>query len=75
MRVALVIDNLNSGGAQRQLCMLAILLKRKGNEVQLFVYHPHDFFRPLLDEAGVGVRLVTNKTYVSRVFAMRRAIR
>ena len=75
MRVALVIENLNSGGAQRQLCMLAILFKRKGFDVQLFVYHPHDFFRPLLDVAGVTVKFVTNRTYMSRVFAMRREIR
>ncbi len=75
MRVALVIDNLNSGGAQRQLCMLSILLKRAGYEVQLFIYHPQDFFRPTLDEAGIAVKFVPNKNYISRILAMRREIR
>lgn len=75
MRIVLVIDSLDSGGAQRQICTLAILLKRKGHDVRLLMYHPHDFFKPVLEQAGVPVKFVPSKTYVSRVLAMRREIR
>ena len=36
-RALLVIDVLESGGAQRQLCMLAEGLKRRGHDVSVLV--------------------------------------
>ncbi len=56
MRIAFVIDNLGSGGAQRQVTELAIRLRASGRaETRVLVYHPQDFFRPALREAGVPV--------------------
>lgn len=75
MRVLCVIDNLNSGGAQRQMVMLAILLNRRGHDVRLFTYYPHDFYRPLLCEAGVPVECVQMKSKLGRILAVRKAIR
>ncbi len=75
MRIVLVIDSLNSGGAQRQICLLAILLKRKGHDVRVLMYRRYDFFKPALDQAGVPVKVVPSKNYLWRVFAMRREIR
>lgn len=75
MRIVLVIDSLNSGGAQRQMSKLALLLRREGHDVRLLMYRPHDFFKSALDEAGIPVVFVRNKNYVSRILAMRREIR
>jgi len=56
MRVLLLIDSLGSGGAQRQLCLLARELKQCGWSVQMLVYHPQfDHFGPFLAEADVPV--------------------
>lgn len=56
MKVLLVIDHLGSGGAQRQIVELACGLKRRGDMVEMFVYHlQHDFFRHQIDEMGIPV--------------------
>ena len=51
-RTLLVIDSLGSGGAQRQMVNLALGLKKRGFDVELFIYHPEDkfFFQALLDK-------------------------
>jgi glycosyltransferase involved in cell wall biosynthesis len=53
MRVALLIDSLGSGGAQRQMVELAMGLKRRSHEVTLCYYYPSSFYLPFLQEAGV----------------------
>jgi glycosyltransferase involved in cell wall biosynthesis len=75
MRIACLIDSLNSGGAQRQMCMLAPLLKKRGMEVEVLTYFPHDFFAHLLKEAGVPWRVITWRNHFGRIFAVRKAIR
>lgn len=75
MRITCVIDSLVSGGAQRQMAMLATLLKARGHIVRLLTYYPHDFYRPLLDESGISVEYVPHRTKLGRVWAMRKAIR
>lgn len=54
MKVLLFIDSLISGGAQRQLVGLAVLLKKKGYDVTLLTYHNHSFYLPLLEKSGVN---------------------
>ncbi len=49
MKILLVIDNLCSGGAQNQLTLLAIELKKKGYDVLVFTYYPQDFFMSRLE--------------------------
>jgi glycosyltransferase involved in cell wall biosynthesis len=56
MRLLCVIENLGSGGGQRQLVNLAIALSRRGHDVRFFVYHPHNFFAETLRHAGIDVR-------------------
>ena len=47
----MVIDNLSTGGAQRQMVNLAIGLKKRGYSVELFCYAPGDLLaRPLYDQ-------------------------
>lgn len=51
---------LNSGGAERQLCNVALELARRGHTSQVRTQHdlegPHGHYRPLLDSAGVSAR-------------------
>ena len=56
MRVLLVIDHFGSGGAQRQIVELGCGLKRRGHDVEAFIYYPqYDFFRPRLEEHGIVI--------------------
>src|SRR5262249_32975201 len=75
MRVTCLIDYLVSGGAQRQLCTLAVFLKRRGHEVTMLTYHPDDFFLPLLRAGGVAYRCIESPSKAGRVLALRRALR
>ncbi len=52
-RLLLVIDLLNSGGAQRQLVGLAKLLHDRGHIVRVVSYIDKPFYKPFLDENGV----------------------
>ncbi len=56
MRILLIIDHLDPGGAQHQLVTLADGLVGRGHEVECFVYYPEmDHHRAVLDAAGVKV--------------------
>ena len=63
MKLVLFTDNLGSGGAQRQLCLLASAFQRFGHEVSVLTYNvptgeDANFFGPSLDSSGiVQVRL------------------
>lgn len=48
-----VIESLGSGGAERQLCGLAAMLKQRGYSVNLLYYINAEFYKPLLDAEGV----------------------
>jgi glycosyltransferase involved in cell wall biosynthesis len=75
MRITCLIDYLVSGGAQRQLCTLAVLLRRQGHDVAVLTYHPDDFFLSMLREAGVEYQCVQAKSKLRRMWALRRALR
>lgn len=54
MRVLLVIDSLAWGGSQRQMANLAVGLRGRGHDVDLFRYFPeHDHYHDLVARAGV----------------------
>ena len=73
-RVTLVIDDLSSGGAERQLCMLAEGLKRRGHDVAVLVYWSGDFFAGQLEDAGVPIVRVSARNRPHLVYRVRRAI-
>ena len=75
LRVALVIDDLGPGGAQRQLTVLAAGLRRRGHEISVLTYRRGDFFAGALAEAGVPVVRVSSRNRPQLAFAMRAAIR
>lgn len=77
MKVLLCIDNLGSGGAQRQIVTLAIGLKKRGYEVDLFTYFPQNFFEHLLVEEGIKLILVPkkNKLGLNVLSSLRRLLK
>ena len=74
-RATLVIDELNSGGAQRDLVRLASGLTAAGYDATVLTYWPGDFFASALAEAGVAVERVRSRNRLHLIYAMRRAIR
>lgn len=75
MRIICLIDSLGSGGAQRQMAYLAVLLKRAAHEVRVLTYHALDFFRPYVEGHGVDVRCYPNLPPLRRILVFRRVIR
>ena len=59
MKILCITESLGSGGAERQLCGLAIELKRKGYDVKVVTYVENQFYQPLLKTAGVAYELHT----------------
>ena len=75
-RIVLFTDALGSGGAQRQLVGLAILLKDRGFDVIVLTYHNNTFFVPLLEENGISY-LFSTKAHnkINRVLGISQEIR
>ena len=75
MRILCVIDNLGSGGAQRQLVNLAIAFREKGHDVQFLVYHKSDYFKSYLAKSEIEVVEILETNFLKRLFKMRIFIR
>jgi len=75
LRIVCVIDELGSGGAQRQLVGIAVAFKQKGHDVSFLVYHKGDFFKDTLDINGIPITLINESNYLKRLLKMRRFIR
>lgn len=74
MKLLCVLDNLGSGGAQRQLTTLGVWLKKLGHSVTFITYHRDDFFLPVLERAGIENISVAHKARWQRPLAIRKAI-
>lgn len=59
-RIICLIESLGSGGAERQMTGLAILLKREGYNVEVWYYAPNHFYRDELENEGVKTRYILN---------------
>ena len=70
-RVLLITEGLGSGGAERQICGLAVLLTKSGYTCRLITYVDNQFYEPYLRENGVDYEFVPElwdkKTRVFRV--------
>lgn len=55
LKLLFVIDNLSTGGAQRQMVTLAIGLQGRGHHVELFCYATGDLLGEPLRQAGITV--------------------
>lgn len=75
-RVLCLIESLGSGGAERQLTGLAVMLKQQGNEVEVWYYVKNEFYLPYLQENGVRGRYLSEANNPKeRFFALRRNIK
>ncbi len=75
MRILCFIDSLGSGGAQRQLCMLAVGLKKRGHQIRFLVYHQEDHFLPLLQAADIPCQTIPPCSYAQRTLVVRHILR
>lgn len=57
-KVLLMIDSLGSGGAQRQLALLARELKKEGYEVVVFIHFKYLHFEYILKDADIELKLI-----------------
>lgn len=75
-RILCLIDSLASGGAQRQMCGLATLLKQKGYIVLVLTYFDIPFYLHQLQEEGVDNEYVScRSSLVDRLFKISHSIR
>jgi glycosyltransferase involved in cell wall biosynthesis len=78
LRLLFVLDHFGSGGAQRQMVLLASGLVPRGHEIEFFTYHRgFDFFRSGVLAAGCVVHAVDIREIGSRrvLSLLRRLIR
>lgn len=72
MRIAFFIDQLFSGGAQRQSVELAVsLVKNHAIEASFLVYRPDDFFAARLEAHGIPVECVARAGKLDPTFPLR----
>lgn len=75
-KIVLFTDSLGAGGAQRQLCGLAVFLKQAGYDVLVSTYFNIDFYKKMLDESGVSNELIPGAERAgTRLIAVRKYFR
>jgi len=74
MKILLVIDNLNSGGAQRQLVNLGLGLKENGNKVDFLIYNKGHHFEHILQDNNINIYKFYKRNKYD-LFSLIRAIR
>lgn len=75
-RILLIIESIGSGGAERQLTGLAVMLKQKGYDVELCYYFNNEFYKPYLQENNVVSTLLPNASNpIKLFFVLRRVIK
>ena len=75
MKILCVIDNLGSGGAQRQLVEIALGFHELGHQLHFLTYHSESFYSLSLENKGISIKCIISKNYIKRFFEMRYHIR
>ena len=75
MKITCFIDNLNAGGAQRQICYLAYLLKRKKYIVTVLTYNSGNFFSEYLKNNKIKHVIIKDKNKFLRFVKIFRYFR
>ena len=75
MNILCVIDNLCSGGAQRQMVELALGFKKNGHIVSFLTYNNSSFYNATLDKAAITITCIAEPNYLKRLLKMRSLIR
>lgn len=76
-KILCLIDGLGSGGAERQMTGLSVMLKQRGYHVDLVAYHPEkDFYVTLAKHGGIEpIFLTVGSSQWSKVKAVRHYIK
>lgn len=75
-RILCLIESIGSGGAERQLTGLAVMLKQQGYQLEVCYYVNRDFYLPYLQENGVeSCFLAEGSNPKQRFFALRKHIK
>lgn len=75
-RVLLITESLGSGGAERQLTGLAVMLKERGYEVKVITYIENQFYLPYLKKYDVDYKLLLKAgNKYTRVFYLYKELR
>lgn len=74
-KILFFIDNLGSGGAQRQIVNMSIMLKEKGYSVSVLLYADFPFYKHYLDENDIPTVLIAPKGKLSRLFKIKKYLR
>lgn len=74
MRILFLIDNLGSGGAQRQVITISTLMAKKSHDVAILTYSPEDFFSKNLEEAGIPIIKCFDSNYIRRILLIYKEI-
>lgn len=73
MKIVLFTDSLGPGGAQRQLCGLAVMLSSYRFDVHVLTYHSNGFYKNYLDENRIrNVIVGENSGAVNRMLAVKK---
>lgn len=77
MKILFLIDNLSSGGAQRQMVTLTKLFKNRQMEVSFLLYAEKtgDFFKNELLKENIPVYNINSSSILSRILKIRNFIR
>lgn len=75
-RILCLTESIGSGGAERQLTGLAVMLKQLGHQVEVCYYIKKEFYLPYLQENGVeSCYLATATNPKKRFFALRKYVK
>ena len=75
-KIILFTDSLGAGGAQRQLCGLALMLKKLEYDVTVITYCRSDFYKGYMDENLVrNVIVGEGRGAVQRILAIRKFLK
>ena len=66
MKIVFVTECLGSGGAERQMVNLAIMMKNYGHSVHVLTWDSRDFYKRMLDDNKVpnNVVAIAKKKYL-----------
>lgn len=74
-RILCIIESLGSGGAERQMTSLAVMLKQHGYSVEVWYYIKSEFYLPYLKDNAVISRYLDDATQPEmRFFSLRKHI-
>ena len=74
-KIIFFIDNLGSGGAQRQIVNTSIMLKNEGYAVSVLLYGDTPFYKHYLDDNNIPTILINPKGKLARLTQIRKYLR